>query len=278
MLRRLAFWLVPVLICVPGLYAQSQATTGVIAGLVLDESGAAVPGVTVSLRNTATNFEKVVVSDAGGRFRGLLLPLGPYTVTASLEGFATLVREGIELALGQSLSLTFTMQLSAVEEEIRVTGEAPLIESSRTEGQTRINDRSIEGLPNDGRNFLAFSQLTPGVSIVQGPDGDELTITGQRGINNNVSVDGADFNNPFFGEHRGGQRPGFTLNQDAIKEILVVTDGAPAEFGRSSGGFINVVTKSGTNDLKGTAHFFFKDDGLAEDPQKPDGSTEARTF
>jgi hypothetical protein len=246
--------------------------------LVLDESGAALPGVTVTLRNTATNFEKVAVTDAGGRFRGVLLPLGPYTVTASLEGFATLVREGIDLALGQSVSLTFDMTLSAIQEEIRVTGEAPLIESTRTEGQVRIDDRSIEGLPNDGRNFLAFSQLTPGVSIVQGPDGDELTITGQRGINNNVSVDGADFNNPFFGEHRGGQRPGFTFNQDAIKEIVVVTDGAPAEFGRSSGGFINVVTKSGTNDFKASAHVFHKNDSLGEDAQKPDGSTEARDF
>ena len=103
-----------------------------------------------------------------------------------------------------------------------------------------------------------------------------LSISGQRGINNNVMVDGADFNNPFFGEQRGGQRPAFTFNMDAVQELVVITDGAPAEFGRSSGGFVNVVTKSGTNDLKGSFHVFYKDDGLSEDPENPDGTSERR--
>ena len=106
-------------------------------------------------------------------------------------------------------------------------------------------------------------QLTPGVTIVQGPDGDEISINGQKGISNNISVDGADFNNPFFGEQRGGQRPAFTFNQDAIQEMVVVADGAAAEFGRSGAGFVNVVTKSGTNTPAGSAHFFFKEDSLS---------------
>jgi hypothetical protein len=101
------------------------------------------------------------------------------------------------------------------------------------------------------------------VAIVQGPDGDELTVAGQRGIHNNVSVDGADFNNPFFGEHRGGQRPPFTFNLDAVQEIVVVAGGANAEFGRSSGGFVNVITKSGTNQLRGSVHYFGKYDALS---------------
>ncbi len=261
-----------VLCASPAVLAQAQATTGVIEGTAKDEGGGVLPGVTVTLTNTATNFEKELVTDASGRFRGVLLPLGPYRVTASLEGFATLVREGLELALGQTINLALTMQISQTREEILVTATSPLIEVSRTEGQVRIDDRAIEGLPNNGRNFLEFTKLTPGVTIVQGPDGDELSINGQKGINNNVSVDGADFNNPFFGEQRGGQRPPFTFNIDAVKEVLIVTDGAPAEFGRSSGGFINVVTKSGTNDYRGSAHLFFKNDGLSESPQNPDGS------
>jgi len=178
------------------------------------------------------------------------------------------------------VSLRLNMQLSSVGEEILVTDEAPLIETSRTEGQIRIDDATVEGLPNNGRNFLEFSKLTPGVTIVQGPDGEELSINGQKGINNNVSVDGADFNNPFFGEQRGGQRPPFTFNIDAVKEVLIVTDGAPAEFGRSSGGFINVVTKSGTNDYKGSVHAFYKEDGLllTEDPVKRNGDTDPEVF
>jgi Carboxypeptidase regulatory-like domain/TonB dependent receptor-like, beta-barrel/TonB-dependent Receptor Plug Domain len=255
-----------------GAYAQSQATTGVIEGTVKAENGEAVGGASVLLTNTATNFEKTVTSAADGRFRAILLPLGPYRLTVSLEGFATLVREGVDLAVGQTLNLTLTLQLSAVEQSVTVTAEAPLIETSRTEGATRIDEASIENLPNNGRNFLDFTKLTPGVTIVQGPDGDELSINGQKGIHNNISVDGADFNNPFFGEQRGGQRPPFTFNLDAVQEVVVVTDGAPAEFGRSSGGFVNVVTKSGTNQHHGTAHGFYKDDGLSGTPKNPDGS------
>src|SRR6185436_11516346 len=116
-----------------------------------------------------------------------------------------------------------------------------------------------------------------GVTIVQGPDGDELSINGQKGISNNVSVDGADFNNPFFGEQRGGQRPAFTFNLDAVQEVVVVADGANAEFGRSSSGFVNVVTKSGTNATKGSVHVYYKDDSLSSRPENPDGTTAKKT-
>ena len=97
-------------------------------------------------------------------------------------------------------------------------------------------------------------------------DGDEITINGQKGIQNNVSVDGADFNNPFFGEYRGGQRPAFTFNLDAVQQVVVVADGANAEYGRSSSGFINVITKSGTNDVHGTAHYYYSGDSLSATP------------
>ena len=257
--------------------AQSQATTGVIEGTVLDESGAPVPGATVTIRNTATNFERVVTTDAEGRFRGLLLPLGPYRVTVALLGFATLVRDGINLAVGQTVNLDLKLKVSSVQEEVVVTGAAPLVETTRAEGSDRIDDAAIRGLPNNGRNFLDFTKLTPGVSIVQGPDGDELTINGQKGIANNISVDGADFNNPFFGEQRGGQRPPFTFNLDAVKEVVVVAEGAQAEFGRSTGGFVNVVTKSGTNDIHGTVHGYFKNQSLSSAPKRGDGTTAPKT-
>ncbi|MGA7991853.1 MAG: TonB-dependent receptor, partial [Thermoanaerobaculia bacterium] len=240
-------------------FAQSQATTGVIEGTVSDSSGVPLPGASVAIRNTATNFERTTVTGADGRFRGLALPLGPYRVTVSLKGFTTLVREGLELGVGQTINLTgLALSLSQRAEAITVTAAAPVVETTRAEGSTRIDDRAVESLPNNGRNFLEFTKLTPGVAIVQGPDGDELSINGQKGIQNNVSVDGADFNNPFFGEQRGGQRPAFTFNLDAVKEVVVVADGANAEFGRSSSGFVNVVTKSGTNDFHGSAHGYYK--------------------
>jgi len=254
-------------------FAQSQATTGVIEGTVRDESGASIPGATVAFRNTATNFERTAESDADGRFRGLLLPLGPYRVTVTKSGFGTHVRDGLELQVGQSINLAVTMKVSAMQEQIVVTADAPVIETTRADGSDRIDQKSIAGLPNNGRNFLDLTLLTPGVSIVQGPDGAELTVNGQKGIQNNVSVDGADFNNPFFGEQRGGQRPAFTFNIGAHKEVGVVAEGANAEFGRYNGGFVNVVTKSGTNDIHGTAHLYYKNDGLSSAPKRADGTS-----
>jgi hypothetical protein len=246
----------------PSIFAQSQANTGTIEGVVSDPSGKSVPNATVTLTNVGTNFTRVLATDEEGRFRGLLLPLGPYKVTVKASGFATSVREGLDLAVGQSIALNMTLSVSQIDQLISVTGEAPIIEASRVESSTYLDTRSVQDLPNNGRNFLSLVPLTPGVSIVQGPDGDEISINGQKGINNNLSIDGADNNNPFFGEQRGGQRPAFTVSLDAVKEFQVVADSAPAEFGRSSGGFINVVTKSGTNQLHGTLHEFQKWTGL----------------
>ena len=245
--------------------AQSQATTGVIEGTVSDPSGGRLPGATVTLLNTGTNFNRDLVTDSDGRFRGLLLPLGTYRLTVTLASFSTYVQDGIELVVGQTANIPIVLQLASVQEQITVTSDSPVVETTRSEQSTLINQQALRGLPNNGRNFLSFMQLTPGVTIVQGPDGDEISVNGQKGINNNVSVDGADFNNPFFGEQRGGQRPAFTFNQDAIKEMVVVSDGAAPEFGRSGAGFINVVTKSGTNVPSGSAHFFFKADELSSE-------------
>jgi hypothetical protein len=257
----------------PPVRAQSEATTGVIEGSVVDPTGGALPGASVSLKNTATNFEQLQTTDRSGRFRGLLLPLGPYRVTVTLAGFATLVRDGITLAVGQTVTLNMKLDLSSVKQEVRVTAEAPVVETSQTASAVRIDEKAVQQLPNAAHNFLDFTKMTPGVTTVQGPDGDELTINGQKGINNNISVDGADFNNPFFGEQRGGQRPPFTFNLDAVQEVVVIADGAGAEFGRSSSGFVNVITKSGTNDIHGSGHFYYKDDSLASRAATPKGGT-----
>ena len=276
---RVSVWALALAVLVaPLALAQSQATTGVIQGFAQDETGSALPGVAITMTNADTGFTRTVVSEASGRFYSALMPLGPYTVTASLEGFATLVREGLVLRLGGNLNVTFEMQLSAIGEEITVTGAENLIETTRVENQVLFNSEVIEGLPVKNRNFLDFNLLTPGATLVQNPDGNSLTINGQKGINNNVMVDGADFNNPFFGEQRGGQRPAYTFNIDSINEVLVVTEGAPAEFGRSAGGFVNVVTKSGTNKIAATVHYFYKSDSLSDTAKNRDGSEDPRDF
>jgi hypothetical protein len=244
------------------LWAQSQANTGTIEGTVVDQRGSSIPGANVTLLNSGTNFTRDATTDSEGRFHGLLMPLGAYRVTVKAPNFAALVRDGVSLAVGQAIQLTLTLSVAALEQTITIDEGAPIVEIARVERSSLIDSRSIRSLPNNGRNFLDFVTLTPGVAIVQGPDGNEISINGQKGIHNNLSIDGADNNNPFFGEQRGGQRPPFTVNLDAVQEFQVVADGAPAEFGRSSGGFINVVTKSGTNLFHGTAHEYQRFTGL----------------
>ncbi len=256
------------LIVLPFAFAQSQATTGLIQGNVADPSGAVVQGATVTVINIDTGFERTVTSNSDGFFSAPLLPLGKYRVTTTAANFTKSVLEGIELNIGQTLSLKIDLKIGGAVETVNVTAEGVGVETSRTELNTLINERSVENLPISRRDFSKFVQLTPGVSIVQGPDGDEITINGQKGIQNNFSIDGADANNPFFGEQRGGQRPAFTVSLESIKEFQVVPVGASAEFGRSSGGFINAVTKSGTNAFSGSAFVFFRNQKLSG--QNPD--------
>jgi len=248
------------------LAAQSQATTGIIRGVVSDPNGAPVAGAHVVLHETGTNFQRTLTTDATGNFTGTLLPLGTYDVTARAVGFAQVTQTGIQLRVGETVDLRLALAAVTLA-PVTVEATRPVVDATKSEASTPLPAQVVDGLPNNGRNYLNLTLLTPNVGIVQGPDGDELTVAGQKGIHNNVSVDGADFNNPFFGEQRGGQRPAFTFNLDAVQELVVVSEGANAEFGRSSGGFVNVITKSGTNELRGTLHYYGKFDALSGSPE-----------
>lgn len=249
-------------------FAQSQATTGLIQGTVVDPNGAIIPGAVVKIENTETGFARTVTTNSDGFFSAPLLPLGKYRATATAQGFSNSIAENIQVNVGQTQTLRVEMKIGGGVTTVDVSAEGEVVETGRTELSTRINEKSVENLPISRRDFSRFVLLTPGVSIVQGPDGDEISINGQKGIQNNFSIDGADANNPFFGEQRGGQRPAFTISLESIKEFQVVPVGASAEFGRSSGGFINAVTKSGTNQFSGAAFVFFRNQGLAS--QNPD--------
>jgi hypothetical protein len=266
MLRKLLGPLVVALAFPLVVAAQSQATTGIIRGVVTDPSGAPVSGATVALRETQTGFQRQITTNERGVFIASLLPLGTYDVTARAVGFSETQRTGVRVSVGGTVDLN--LPLAAVQlQAVVVEATQPVVEATRVENSTRLPTQAVARLPNNGRNYLNLTLLTPNVAIVQGPDGDELSIAGQKGIHNNVSVDGADFNNPFFGEQRGGQRPPFTFNLDAVQEIVVVASGANAEFGRSSGGFVNTVTKSGTNQIHGSAHYYGKDGALSGQPR-----------
>ncbi len=239
----------------PGVQAQTDATSGTIEGVVSDTTGGVLPGATVRLTNAATGFVREVVTDEEGRYRGLALPLGTYAIAVEMSGFAKGVARG-RRAGARPRAAHRLLARRDLGERITVQGGAPVIETTRPEQTSLIDEQSVAKLPINGRNFIDFVKLAPTVGIVQGPDGAEISVSGQRGIYNNVMIDGADANNPFFGEQRGGQRPKYIISLEAVKEFQVVTDGASAEFGRAVGGFVNMVTKSGTNRNQGTAFYF----------------------
>src|SRR5215471_4176598 len=226
--------------------AQTQITTGVIQGTALDQSGAVVVDADVTARNLDTQTESRQKTDSDGRFVFLSLNPGRYTVTASKTGFSTVVQKELDLTVGQALSLKLTLKVSAVNETVEVTG-TPVIETTESQSSTTLNEIAVRDTPVLGRKFEDLLTLTPGVAVVQGPDGDEISFAGQRGIFNNISLDGGDYNNGFFGEQVGGQRAAIDITLDAVKEFQVVATGATAEFGRTAGGVVNVVTKSGTD-------------------------------
>ncbi len=212
--------------------SQTQITTGTIQGTVTDANGAIVPGASVEIKNLDTNLTRTLTTDEGGRFVALALPPGPYSVTVSKQGFATAVAERLDLTVGQALNLPVAMKVSQVQERVTITA-TPTVDTVKTEASTTINETAVNTTPILGRKFEDLLTLTPGVSVVQGPDGDEITFSGQRGVFNNVSLDGGDYNNGFFGEQLGGQRAAIDIPLDAVKEFQVVATGATAEFGRT---------------------------------------------
>jgi hypothetical protein len=250
-----------VLLIVPTVLAQSQITTGQVQGEIVDATGAVVPGVSVEVKNLETNLLKTATTNENGRYVVLALTPGNYRISASKSGFNTPIIESTPLTVGQTLTANFTLAPSDVQGQVTVT-TVPTVDTVKTEVSTTINETAVSTTPILGRKFEDLLTLTPGVSITQGPDGDEINFSGQRGIFNNVSLDGGDYNNGFFGEQLGGQRAAIDITLEAVKEFQVVATGASAEFGRTAGGVINVITKSGTNEVHGSGFYFQRFEGL----------------
>ncbi len=236
--------------------ASAQITTGTIEGTVVDTNQAAVPGATVDIEHVETRSKRTVTTDDQGRFTALLLQPGRYSVTVSSQGFATANDPAVNLTVGQTLSLSFKLTVSEVAGGTVTVTSTQTVDVAKTEVSTTLNETAVSTTPILGRKFEDLLTLTPGVSITQGPDGDEINFSGQRGIFNNVSLDGGDYNNGFFGEQLGGQRAAIDITLEAVKEFQVIATGANAEFGRTASGIINVITKSGTNEVHGSAFYF----------------------
>ena len=240
---------------------SAQQTTGNIQGRITDAQGAAVPGVTVTGKNTATGFTRSEVSDAEGNYRLNGLPVGNYDVTAELQGFSKFDRKGIIVSVGQTIPLDVAMNVAGVQESVTVTGESPLIETSSSSVGGVVDIARIENLPLNGRQFANAAVTIPGVGLGFHSDPTKSTqyspqINGGNGRNVNYQIDGGDNNDDTV----GGLLQLFPL--EAIQEFNFVTSRYKAEYGRSNGGVMNIVTKSGTNELKGSWFTLFRDDSL----------------
>src|SRR6185437_2052646 len=244
------------------------ANQGSIQGTLTDPSGAVVPGASLTATNAATGIAFTTSSDANGLYTFLVVPAGTYTIVARKNGFAEVTQTGVVVTVGARLTLNISMPLASQQSTVTVSGHAPIVETSRSAVTATVNERAIGDLPTNGRNFINFVLLTPGVTL--DTRGGDISFAGQRGTLNSLIVDGADNNNTFFGQtlgRTGSGRAPYQFSQDAVQEFQVNTNGYSAELGRAGGAVINVVTKSGTNNFHGTAFEFFRDRGLnANDP------------
>lgn len=266
--------------------AWSQAT-GQLAGTVTDESGSVLPGVTITITNTATNQSRSLTTGDDGYFSAPLLAPGDYNVTASLDGFSTLTREGVRVSAAETARINLQLAIGEITEAITVSGDASFIETSNATMGIVLEEQTIVDLPLNGRNFTQLGTLIPGVvappALFGGGDGDAdagingfgpttsgFSVNGVRSQSNNFLLDGSTNNDTF--------NTGFVLRPppDAIEEFKILTHSYTAEFGRNAGSVINVVTKSGSNEWHGSAWLFNRDDSLekrnffaADDQPKP---------
>ncbi len=251
-------------------FSQSK-TTAVLNGTIYDPSGGAIPATKIILTNIENGFKQETQSDAEGNYRFPLVTPGTYEVRAEKSGFSSAIRKNVEVTVGQAATLNLQLALGQTTELLEVTSEVGLVETERTQQSNTIRESAVRNLPINRRDYLTFSLLAPGVAdskaladsnsfrVKQTPDSG-ISFYGSNGRGNSVSVDGGDANDP-----GGGVRP--TVSQEAVLEFQVNRTNYSAEHGSARGGVVNIVTKSGANDVHGSAFAFFRQQSLdATDP------------
>ncbi len=263
---RLRFWPLAVaciLATLCGLQSRpvaAQSASSALVGSTRDGGGTPLPGVTINATNKETGLERTTVTGSDGAFRLPSLPVGVYTVTAELDGFATVTVESVKLSVATERALEFSMSASSVEESITVVDDAPLVQTSPSIG-TVVSQNELENLPLNGRQFANLATLAPGTSLSVNSDPTKpgqqtIALNGGAGRNVSYIIDGGDNADDTI----GGALQNFNL--ESVQEFKIQTQQYKAEYGRSSGGVLSVVTKSGTNQFAGSAYGFYRDKGL----------------
>lgn len=258
-----AIWLILTVALLAGA-AAAQNVMATLSGQVLDSSGAAVPGAKLTVVNTATGLTRSVTASATGNYQLPALPAGEYKVTAEKEGFRSQVQT-VTLQVGQSGELNLTLSPGAVTQEVVVQGVSTVLEPTKTQISNVVTDTQIKNLPVNGRDFVSFTLLSPAVQIGDTTSGStdvivepvlKLSFAGQNVHDNFIAVDGADDISTVSGWQRGSPP------QDSVREFRVINSDWSVEFGRSIGGIVNIITKSGTNDWHGSVYEYFRNNKM----------------
>ena len=246
------------------LAAQTDANKAQISGLVTDPKGAVVPNAAVKIRNVNTGLLRDLKSSEQGEYRATLLDPGVYEISVTSPSFAESKLTGVTLTVGSAARLDVRLAIQATATVVEVG--ATLIDVQTVAQTATVNNVAITSLPINGRRFQDFALLTPTVQV-EGATRGQISFAGQRAIYSNIMLDGADYNQPFFGGIRGGERSGsiITVPQSAIQEFQVIPTGYTAEYGRSTGGVMNTITKSGGNDVHGEAFYQIRHRSLSSE-------------
>ncbi|MGH9544342.1 MAG: carboxypeptidase regulatory-like domain-containing protein [Terriglobales bacterium] len=270
-MRTLLCWFLSLLASEVGVFAQGVGASGDIKGTITDTSGAIMQNVAVAVVDSGKGVRRTTTADSAGQFHITGLAPASYDVTVAMPGFESQVRKNVALNLGETLVVDFRMKVSVGKEVVEVTSEPAVVDTARGSQAGVIEERSINELPIDRRDYLTFSLLMPGVSnsntiadnadfrVKQTPQSG-LSFYGSNGRGNNITVDGGEAN-----DDSGGVR--LNVSQDAVQEFEINRTNYSAELGSASGASVNIVTKSGTNHLHGNLYGFFRNDALdARDP------------
>jgi hypothetical protein len=251
------------------LVVSAQVNTGTISGVVQDSSGAVIAGATVTVKNVDTGTVRTLTSDAGGRYIAPVLPVGNYEVRGEQSGFQTEIRSGITLTVGREEVINLTLRVGQVASTIEVTAEAPLVETTTAAMSSLVDERTIRDLPLNGRSYDQLALTQPGVVSVGAGQasvafdygtGTRFNVNGSRAYANTFLLDGTVLND--HANATPGGAAGNNLGVDGVQEFKINTSVSPAEYGRSTGGVISAVTRSGTNSLHGSAFGFLRNSAL----------------
>src|SRR5579864_6619192 len=239
----------------------AQTTGGRLLGRISDPTGALLAGAKVTLTNEATGVTQTAESNKTGDYQFVQVPVGHYSVQFEQQGFKTNVRKGVVVEVNGVVTLNMTMAIGQAKEVVEVTSEAPLVDTTSTQLGAVVNDRAVSQLPLNARDTYQFLQLQPGVQSQLGGNSDlfygsdkagTVSVNGGRGRSNNFSVNGGDANDMFV------NLPTVQPSPDSVEEFRVLTNTFDAEYGRNSGAVVNVVTKSGTNQIHGDVYDYLR--------------------